>query len=58
MHGLYVLWWVQEKHVSVAAVAAILAAGDLALTFLEIPTGWLADRLISSHGLEPAADSR
>ena len=39
MHGLYVLWWVQEKHVSVAAVAAILAAGDLALTFLEIPTG-------------------
>jgi hypothetical protein len=44
MHGLYVLWWVQEKHVSVAAVAAILAAGDLALTFLEIPTGWLADR--------------
>jgi MFS family permease len=44
MHGLYVLWWVQEKHVSVAAVAAVLAAGDLALTFLEIPTGWLADR--------------
>ena len=44
MHGLYVLWWVQEKHVSVAAVAAILAAGDFALTFLEIPTGWLADR--------------
>ena len=26
MHGLYVLWWVQQKHVSVAAVAAILAA--------------------------------
>ena len=21
MHGLYVLWWVQQKHVSVAAVA-------------------------------------
>jgi len=44
MHGLYVLWWVQEKHVSVPAVAAILAAGDLALTVLEVPTGWLADR--------------
>src|SRR5262245_14239064 len=44
MHGLYVLWWVQEKHVSVAAVAAVLAAGDVALTLLEIPTGWLADR--------------
>jgi len=45
MHGLYVLWWVQEKHVSVAAVAAILAAGDLAVTALELPTGWLADRV-------------
>jgi len=44
MHGLYVMWWVHEKHVPVAAVAAILAAGDLALTALEIPTGWLADR--------------
>ena len=44
MHGLYVLWWVQQKHVSVAAVAAILAAGDLFITVLELPTGWLADR--------------
>ena len=44
MHGLYVLWWVQQKHVSVAAVAAILAAGDLFVTVLELPTGWLADR--------------
>jgi Major Facilitator Superfamily len=44
MHGLYLLWWVQEKHVSVAVVAALLAAGDLAITALEIPTGWLADR--------------
>jgi len=38
------LWWVQEKHVPVAIVAALLAAGDLAITALEIPTGWLADR--------------
>jgi len=44
MHGLYLLWWVQEKHVPVAIVAALLAAGDLAITALEIPTGWLADR--------------
>jgi hypothetical protein len=29
---------------SPAAVAAILAAGDLALMALEIPTGWFADR--------------
>lgn len=44
MHGLYLLWWVQEKHVSPAFVAAILAAGDFALIFLELPTGWFADR--------------
>jgi Major Facilitator Superfamily len=44
MHGLYLLWWVQEKHVPVAIVALLLAAGDLAITALEIPTGWLADR--------------
>jgi hypothetical protein len=44
MHGLYVLWWVQQKHVSVATVAAVLAAGDVSVTVLELPTGWLADR--------------
>jgi hypothetical protein len=44
MHGLYVLWWVQERRVPVAAVAAILAAGDLAVSAFELPTGWLADR--------------
>jgi MFS family permease len=44
MHGLYLIWWVQEKHVTAASVALILAAGDLALTALEVPTGWLADR--------------
>jgi MFS family permease len=60
MHGVYLLWWVQERHVSAAAVAAILAAGDLALTALEVPTGWLADRyghracLIGGSGLQAA----
>jgi hypothetical protein len=44
MHGLYLLWWVQERHVPVAFVATILAASDLAVTALEIPTGWFADR--------------
>jgi hypothetical protein len=38
MHGLYVRWWVQQEHVSVAAVAAILAAGDLFVTVLELVT--------------------
>jgi len=44
MHGLYLFWWVQVRHVSPAAVATILAAGDLAVTLFEIPTGWFADR--------------
>jgi MFS family permease len=44
MHGLYLLWWVQEKGMSPAIVAAVLAAGDLALMALELPTGWFADR--------------
>src|SRR4051794_36241281 len=44
MHGLYLLWWVHEKHVPAALVAAILAAGDVALMAIEVPTGWLADR--------------
>jgi len=44
MHGLYLLWWVQEKQISPAIVATALAAGDLALMGLELPTGWFADR--------------
>jgi MFS family permease len=44
MHGLYLLWWVQERQIPVEVVAAILAAGDLAIVFLEIPTGRFADR--------------
>jgi hypothetical protein len=44
MHGLYLVWWVQEKEMPPAIVAAILAAGDLALIGLELPTGWFADR--------------
>ena len=44
MHGLYLIWWVQEKHVAAASVALLLAAGDLALTALEVSTGWVADR--------------
>ena len=34
----------EYKHVSPAAVAAILAAGDIAITLLEVPTGRFADR--------------
>ena len=34
----------QEKHVPAALVATWLAAGDLVVMALEVPTGWLADR--------------
>jgi MFS family permease len=44
MHGLYLLWWVQEKQLSPAIVGTVLAAGDLTLMGLELPTGWFADR--------------
>jgi Major Facilitator Superfamily len=44
MHGLYLLWWVQEKHIPAPTLAVLLAAGDLALMALELPTGWFADR--------------
>jgi MFS family permease len=44
MHGLYLLWWVQERHISAVAVATILAAGDFVLMTLEVPTGRFADR--------------
>jgi MFS family permease len=44
MHGLYLLWFVQERHLPPPIVGTILAAGDLAVTVLEIPTGWFADR--------------
>jgi hypothetical protein len=45
MDGLYLLWWVQEKQMSPAFVAATMAAGDLLLMALEVPTGWFADRV-------------
>jgi hypothetical protein len=44
MHGLYLLWWVQDKHLSPAAVGTVIAAGELAIVCLELPTGWFADR--------------
>jgi MFS family permease len=43
MHGLYLLWWVQVNHIPAVTVAVSLAAGDLALLALEVPTGWFAD---------------
>lgn len=44
MHALYLLWWVQEKHVPPAVVASVMAAGNVTLMLAEVPTGWFADR--------------
>jgi MFS family permease len=51
MDGLYLLWFIQEKQMSPALVAATMAAGDLALMGLEVPTGWFADRFGSRRSL-------
>jgi len=45
MHALYLVWWVQEKHVPPAIVAAVMATGNITLMLAEVPTGWVADRL-------------
>jgi hypothetical protein len=45
MHGLYLVWLVHERGFSPALVATVLAAGDLCVFALEVPTGWAADRL-------------
>ena len=45
MHGLYLVWLVQERGFAPALVATVLAAGDLCVFALEVPTGWVADRL-------------
>jgi MFS family permease len=51
MDGLYLLWWVHEKQMSPAFVAATMAAGDLFLMALEVPTGWFADRFGNRRSL-------
>jgi len=38
------VWWVQDKQLTPAVVATILAIGDFSVLLLEIPTGWFADR--------------
>ena len=44
MQGLYLLWWIKERHLSPPTLALILAIGDLVLMALEVPTGWFADK--------------
>ena len=39
MHGLYLVWLVHERGFAPALVATMLAAGDLCVFVLEVPTG-------------------
>src|SRR4051812_6426777 len=50
-HGIYLLWLTVHKGVSPLAAALALAAGDLALIVLEVPTGVFADRLGARRSL-------
>ena len=50
-HGVYLLWLTVHKGVSPFAAALALAAGDLALMALEVPTGIFADRLGARRSL-------
>lgn len=45
MHALYLIWWVEQKHVPPALVAAVMATGNVTLMLAEVPTGWVADRI-------------
>src|SRR6185436_3664359 len=40
MHGLYLLWWVQGRHLSPATVGTVIAAGELAVAMVLC---WLAE---------------
>src|SRR5688572_28932249 len=51
MHGLYLVWLVHERGFSPALVATVLAAGDLCVFAIEVPTGWAADRLGTRRSL-------
>lgn len=51
MHGLYLVWLVHERGFSPVLVATLMAAGDLGVLLLEIPTGWVADRLGHRYSL-------
>lgn len=50
-HGFYLLWLTAHKGVSPFAAAMAIAAGDLALLVLEVPTGVFADRLGARRSL-------
>ena len=50
-HGIYLLWLTVHKGISPFAAATAIAAGDLALLVLEVPTGVFADRLGARRSL-------
>jgi MFS family permease len=50
-HGFYLLWLTVHKGISPVAAAGAIAAGDLALLALDVPTGIFADRLGARRSL-------
>ena len=50
-HGFYWLWLTVHKGISPVAAATAIAAGDLALLVLEVPTGVFADRVGARRSL-------
>jgi predicted MFS family arabinose efflux permease len=50
-HGLYWLWATVHQGIPMASATMAVAAGDLALLVLEVPTGVFADRLGAKRSL-------
>jgi MFS family permease len=50
-HGFYLLWLTVHRGISPLAATTAIAAGDLALLLLEVPTGVFADRLGARRSL-------
>ncbi len=50
-HGLYLFWLTVHRGISPVAATIALAAGDLALLVLDVPTGVFADRLGTRRSL-------
>jgi MFS family permease len=50
-HGIYLLWLTVHKGIPPFAAAMAIAAGDVALMVLEVPTGVFADRLGARRSL-------
>ncbi|HVY47693.1 MAG TPA: MFS transporter [Minicystis sp.] len=51
LHGVYLVWLTSVRGIPPVAAAIVLAAGDVALLALQVPTGVFADRLGARRSL-------